>query len=656
MKGLNSAKPIAQRRMLIQSNGTAARLLYRGIPLALGCFVISGATLFSKALPLAACVVAALPMGIQPLLAACGAIAGYFLRCEAAVAAEYAALTLLMLAAVAVFQGTRLPVLRWFMPAMAASVSAILGGICILGGSVQWSFLLAKVLLAGAATAAFRKALAGNRCAEAFLAVTLVSGFSGFGFEFDLGIVAACALCITGEDLLTAALTGLALDLTGAYGQCALPALMLPALFQRFLHPKDRFFSAVLFFTLSAAVFFCFDRLTMELLAATFVGSLSGAIWLRFMPMRLNAQGTEQLGIRLEEAADTLELLRKHLPEEAFTASPNEAEDVYDAAAERVCRCCPRFHRCWEQRAAATYDALSCAAHRIIERGIAEMEDFSPDFRENCCHLEGFVLALNQELEGMLYRRRYRMQLRESRQVMAEELSCLAQYLRAVRDAPQHAQEECVFLPQVGICTLGKNGSRVSGDRGAYFSGTNADFYVLLCDGMGTGTAAAVSSGETVRLLQRLLKSGLAPEAALKIFNGTEVLRGTGCYTTVDLLRIDLNSGSAKLYKWGAAPSYLRHFDTVKKLGTATTPPGVGMSYSPEQYSLSLKHGQLLTLVTDGADGQQVHTVIGSYRGQSPRELAALLIASAQADDDMTAVVVSLQLRDQASQRQWNGK
>lgn len=75
----------------------------------------------------------------------------------------------------------------------------------------------------------------------------------------------------------------------------------------------------------------------------------------------------------------------------------------------------------------------------------------------------------------------------------------------------------------------------------------------------------------------------------------------------MDLLHIDLTSGEAELLKWGAAPSYLRCGDTVKKLGTASLPPGVGVGgdHAPERYRLSLRRGEMLVLVSDGAEMQR---------------------------------------------------
>ena len=133
-----------------------------------------------------------------------------------------------------------------------------------------------------------------------------------------------------------------------------------------------------------------------------------------------------------------------------------------------------------------------------------------------------------------------------------------------------------------------------------------------------------------------------AYDDALRILNGTYLLRGDGCFSTVDLLHIDLTSGEAELLKWGAAPSYLRCGDTVKKLGTASLPPGVGVGgdHAPERYRLSLRGGEMLVLVSDGAGDAE--SAVAGFAGDSPRELAALLIAGLPAEDDMTAVAVAL--------------
>lgn len=89
----------------------------------------------------------------------------------------------------------------------------------------------------------------------------------------------------------------------------------------------------------------------------------------------------------------------------------------------------------------------------------------------------------------MLYRRRYRVQLQESRALLSEEFGCVAEYLRRMQaelGAPQPDAPR--YRAVTGICTAGRHGAAANGDRGACFPGPRNDYYVLLCDGMGTGS------------------------------------------------------------------------------------------------------------------------------------------------------------------------
>ena len=59
------------------------------------------------------------------------------------------------------------------------------------------------------------------------------------------------------------------------------------------------------------------------------------------------------------------------------------------------------------------------------------------------------------------------------------------------------------FQPKVSV--FGNRPEADNGDKCLYFSGTAGKFYVLLCDGMGTGLGAAREAQTAGKLLQRLL-------------------------------------------------------------------------------------------------------------------------------------------------------
>ena len=101
-----------------------------------------------------------------------------------------------------------------------------------------------------------------------------------------------------------------------------------------------------------------------------------------------------------------------------------------------------------------------------------------------------------------------------------------------------------------------KSGERVSGDRCVYFRTDEGILYVILSDGMGSGPDAAGMSAEAVEITERFLKAGVGPDLTVSILSSLCLLRdGDGLESaTVDLLRLDMFSGEAAIYKYGAAP------------------------------------------------------------------------------------------------------
>lgn len=611
-------------------------------------FFMAGASIAGIPLPLAACMVGALRPGLRPVFAALGASVGYVLWGNSIQGIEGIFLCILLLAASILFQGTDLPGRFWFHSGISAAVTAVLGAILLVASPVPLSFGLwaMKITFAALGSAAFRWAVKGDPRGKLLFLGVVLSGLSAWKAPVDFALLFTFSAMFLSGELSTIAILGIALDLTGNYACCATAALLLPPILCRLLRIRALPWQAAISVALPGAVLLCSGGTTAQYFAI--VPGIALGILLQkadVQPPTVSPGSSERAGRVLYEAASVLQALGERLPEEDLPPFSGEADSVYDSAAERICRCCPRFQRCWQHCARQTYHALQSAAKPILDRGVAVVEDFPPSFRENCCHLEGFVLAVNQELDGMLYRRRYQMQLRECRQILSEEFSCVSEYLLQMQN-DLYIPPVCTptYLPRFGISTVGKDGSNIIGDRGACFAGRHGDYYVVLCDGMGTGPEAAAVSNETVHLLKQLLGSGMDAQSALRIINGAFLLQGSGCFATIDLLHIDLEHGDAELFKWGGAPSYLRTEDRVKKIGTALPPPGVGVggNHSPECYRLSLRRGEMLVLVSDGAGGEETEAAIESFSGDSPRELAALLIAGTEAQDDMTAVAISL--------------
>lgn len=642
---VSKVKPILPyARLLKLCRRSGIRVVLESIVLAAGGFLLSAAAPLRGHLPLAACLICAFPPGHCSVFACAGSVGGYLLFSSGIQCAELIAMCLLMLAAVFVFQGTDLPHKTWFFPLLSGVLWGILGGIGLGAERSIWLWLLQCILCAMFATV-YRRAVSRSRGAVLLAMASYLCALSSLALPLDFGFVTATALCVAAGTPQSAIAFGLAVELAGQQG--ASVSLCLSTVLLQSLQKREAHLYALGFLLCGCTSSVIFAVQPAAACISVSLGAFFGLL-AKQLPYFTEEKSVElrdpQIG-KLRRAAKVLHLLHRQLPEEDGSPCVSEAESVYDGAAERVCRCCERFHRCWEERAGETCTALGAAAGKIISQGKADIEDFSLSFRDGCCYIEGFVTAVNQELDGMLFRRQYRMRLRESRRIVAQELACLEEFLLQA-DQPRSSFGGNSYLPEVGVCSIGKKGESVNGDRNRSFYVGSGRYYILLCDGMGTGEAANRMSGETVELLEHLLKSGLKAESALKLLNGAELLRGEDRFTTVDLLTIDLRNGEAELMKWGSAPSFYRKDGKVQKIGTASPPPGVGMGgeHSPERYMLSLSGGELLVLRSDGACSEEIEEALRSYTGKASGALAAYLISGISKEDDMTALTVSLRM------------
>ena len=513
---------------------------------------------------------------------------------------------------------------------------------------MAWRWVL-RIAAAGAGTLCCGQALwQEDRLSRLVLSAMLCGGLCAIEpAGLPLGAVGACMLAAaaTGSAfaMQTAVLCGLALDL--CWGESAATAVF--ALGALVADRDSRYLRLGLW--ISAVLLGILVTDTTSLLLAAAIPGVLLSLLLPSDRLFGALPAVRQEDKRMAVTAELLDQLRQCLEPTRRNRADPETAAVFDHAAERVCRMCSQWDDCWDQNVMVTVDALERAAPAMMARGKAVREDLPQLFAERCCHLEGFLTAVNRELEDLSCRRQCRSRIRESRTVLSKQYAVLSSALS--RSTPER-DEPCRYLPEVGFRSQGRMEDTVSGDRGVTFR-QGRFFYLILCDGMGTGPGAAAEAGAAISILRSLLQSGAEPAEAMEFLNGIYILREDGGFATVDLLRTDLHSGEAELLKWGAAPSYLKGRQEVEKLGTTTPPPGIGIGeeYQPETVKLSLAKGELLVLTSDGAGGESAERFLRQYDGLSPRELASGIVncSQSQGEDDRTAVVVTLRPRVLAS-------
>ena len=208
----------------------------------------------------------------------------------------------------------------------------------------------------------------------------------------------------------------------------------------------------------------------------------------------------------------------------------------------------------------------------------------------------------------------------------------------------------------VGIAALKKRGEKVSGDKGTYFKTDSGVLCVILSDGMGTGDEAARDSAEVVAILEKFLRSGVDPAVAMKILNSVMLLKSQDSwgYATVDLMCVDLFTGDACFYKYGAAPSYVCSPKGVRRIKGETLAAGLGggVGAAPDIVRMRLRPGCTAVIASDGvivdADDEWIKALLS--RGfEDMKALARSTLKEAEklygANDDMTVVTVRVEER-----------
>ena len=329
---------------------------------------------------------------------------------------------------------------------------------------------------------------------------------------------------------------------------------------------------------------------------------------------------------------------------------PENPSVIFDRAAEAVCRKCVLCSTCWHQNYNATYNAFNDACGPMLRRGQAQAQDFPLHFTSRCVHLQPFLTAVNSELRTFLLRQQYHRRLLEARRQAQEQYAQLGELLMST--AAVEAVAAAPIGYRIGSALRPREGCRTCGDQLAVYE-AGSTLNLLLSDGMGSGEDAHREAAMTVRLLQQFLQAGIDPAPAIKTLNAALRLRSEdgGGFTTIDLLALQRGSGSAALYKCGAAPSYLKRSGLVSRFTSASLPAGLQQNgQGAECCRFSLPGGSFFVMVSDGiadeTDDEWLQNLLSGWSGRDADALTQLILAESRSrkglNDDCAVLVVYL--------------
>ena len=199
----------------------------------------------------------------------------------------------------------------------------------------------------------------------------------------------------------------------------------------------------------------------------------------------------------------------------------------------------------------------------------------------------------------------------------------------------------------------------VSGDSVNLFSNKKDFFYALISDGMGAGREAALTSGLCSTFLEKMLRAGNRANTSLRMLNNLILSRCPSsageCSSTIDLIELDLITGSASFIKGGAAPSFVVRGGTVHRLQAGTAPIGIIRRLDTQTTRFDLRAGDTVVMVSDGIlqddpECRWLTGLLGSCGDVPPEELVRRICrhaAQAPRHDDCSAVALRIQAAEE---------
>lgn len=606
-------------------------LLAQTTGLVAGGFCLSAASLGNFAQPLTLALMMSLS-GWPAVLIACGGALGYAFFWHAA--GKQAVLWLCIGLAPTLLLSRRPTVLDtpWLMPSMA--------GVIVAGTGLAFQLMFQQtapiaiyLLQIGLAILATRLvgALKHHRdpvlewiaCGAVALALAQIRPFPYLG----AGYLAAGILAAAGA-FPAAALSGLALDLAQVT-RTPMAAVLCLAWLLRLIPGMKKWQTGALSGLVYIAVMYFCGFWDLQPLPGLLLGGLLGIYLPQTATISRRRGDTGFAQVRLEMASAVLRQTEQALSDvENF---PIDEQALMARAAERACGSCPCRKNCKEEPAKMSTALL----HKPLGNGA--------DLPLTCRKSGRLLQEIRRSQEQLRAIRADRDRQEEYRAAVTQQYRFLSEYLQELSDAlsKRSTPRQPIYQPEVAVCSASR--SNHSGDRCFWFAGTECRYYILLCDGMGTGIDAARDGKMAGNMLKKLLSAGYPPEYALRSVNSFCALQGRAGAVTMDLAEIRLDTGRAAVYKWGAAPSYLTHRGETIKIGTATPPPGLSVTDARETVQeLSLRKGETLILLSDGAEGEESLRAALEGTEHTPGEMAARILEfsrGAETDDATVAVV-----------------
>ncbi len=153
---------------------------------------------------------------------------------------------------------------------------------------------------------------------------------------------------------------------------------------------------------------------------------------------------------------------------------------------------------------------------------------------------------------------------------------------------------------EIGFAQYSAEGE-LCGDTVKIINDSKGHSILIISDGMGKGSRAALDGAMGAGLLSKLINSGFGFDSALKIVNSALLVKSNDeSLATLDIANIDLFTGKCELFKAGAPASYIIKDGRLTKCELTSMPAGIlrGIEFAKRTAVLGLDDS--IILMSDG--------------------------------------------------------
>ncbi len=161
---------------------------------------------------------------------------------------------------------------------------------------------------------------------------------------------------------------------------------------------------------------------------------------------------------------------------------------------------------------------------------------------------------------------------------------------------------------------------------------------LIISDGMGKGSRAALDGAMGAGLISKLINAGFGFDSALKIVNCALLVKSNDeSLATLDIASIDMFTGKCELFKAGAPASFFIKNKEVIKCELSSMPAGILRGVEFAKRGGVLKLGDSLALMSDGIydlGDKWLSELLASNSELSPQQKAQYILEQAVKKDD----------------------